>query len=275
MKKIVDAISGELSRDEDAIDVARRALEAAGVPVARFATILERDGAGIPAAVVHGSRAAEAWRALRDAVPRSGRWPVVLGDEAAIALLRGPIEHGSVPSVGEVLRRADAIDAERALGEHRAQHAESGAPEPHEPWDAEDEALEEERAAAESEVRAGRDVLSGEPLPEVAIALLPTRDGAEAAAWLGFGGWNECPEPAEHVAVMRRWGARFGAELVSIGPDTVEARVQARPRDLDAARALAEEQYAYAPDIVDQGTGSLERLAAALATSQLWYFWWD
>ncbi|MFO1520543.1 MAG: DUF4253 domain-containing protein [Kiritimatiellia bacterium] len=31
----------------------------------------------------------------------------------------------------------------------------------------------------------------------------------------------------------------------------------------------------YAPDIVQQGTETLSRLAAILLVSDFWYFWWD
>jgi hypothetical protein len=38
---------------------------------------------------------------------------------------------------------------------------------------------------------------------------------------------------------------------------------------------LAREQYLYCGDIVDQGTGTLSRLATALMADDWWYFWWD
>jgi hypothetical protein len=38
---------------------------------------------------------------------------------------------------------------------------------------------------------------------------------------------------------------------------------------------LAQEQYDFCPDIVLQGTGTLEPLAATLMASDWWFFWWD
>ncbi|MDQ3034652.1 MAG: DUF4253 domain-containing protein [Myxococcota bacterium] len=276
MKGNVEPISGAVLADDDPVGVTARAvLEAEGVEVSRIVTLLERDGTRIDGVVVHGSVAVDAWKALRAARDRSGRHPVIVGDEAALESLREVCADEAAAVPGEVLRRAAAIDPVAALGEHRAQHLdESGAEVPHEEWDEEDERITEERAA-EMRFSAGRDVLSGEPLPEVAIALLPTRDGWEAAAWLGFGGWNECPPPEEHVALLRRWYERWGAEVVSMGRDVIEAHVEAPPKSVGEARALAEEHYAYAPDIVDQGTGSIERLTASLVASQVWFFWWD
>ena len=42
-----------------------------------------------------------------------------------------------------------------------------------------------------------------------------------------------------------------------------------------AALALARDYYLYAPDIVDQGVGDVETLAAAVRGGNAWYFWWD
>lgn len=38
---------------------------------------------------------------------------------------------------------------------------------------------------------------------------------------------------------------------------------------------LALEQYAWCPDIVDQGCETVEALADTLTKSTVWYFWWD
>jgi hypothetical protein len=38
---------------------------------------------------------------------------------------------------------------------------------------------------------------------------------------------------------------------------------------------LAQAQYVYCPDIVDQGVESIEALAATLLGDPRWFFWWD
>ena len=48
----------------------------------------------------------------------------------------------------------------------------------------------------------------------VVIGLVPTTLPWEALAHLRLGGWNECPTPAEHVAILKWWHERYGAELV-------------------------------------------------------------
>ena len=57
--------------------------------------------------------------------------------------------------------------------------------------------------------------------------------------------------------------------------DTIELHVARSPRTRDDALALAYEQYAYCSDIVDQGAGTLEALAAVLVHASVWFFWWD
>jgi hypothetical protein len=38
---------------------------------------------------------------------------------------------------------------------------------------------------------------------------------------------------------------------------------------------IALQQFAYCPDIVLQGTETIDRLAAGLLEARYWFFWWD
>lgn len=109
----------------------------------------------------------------------------------------------------------------------------------------------------------------------VTILRLPVVDGSEVPALLNWGGWNACPPPEYHVTALRSWRDRYGAELVALSFDVLELRVARRPADRDEALLLARELYAYCPDLVDQGSGTLAPLAASLMTSSWWSFWWD
>lgn len=116
---------------------------------------------------------------------------------------------------------------------------------------------------------------TSEPLERVYIARIPTHDWTEIPAYLRFGGWNACPAPEYHVAAMRSWHDRYGAELVVASSDVIELRVARRPGTRREAMALAKEFYLYCPDTVEQGTQDLSTLAALLLNSDNWYFWWD
>jgi hypothetical protein len=119
------------------------------------------------------------------------------------------------------------------------------------------------------------DTLSGAPLEKVLIVTLPTDDSSTIPAYLHWGHWNGCPAPEYHVAALRSWRERFGAELVGLSHDVMNVRVKSRPSTREAALDLAREQYVYCRDIVDQGVQTLSALAAVLMESDWWYFWWD
>jgi len=113
------------------------------------------------------------------------------------------------------------------------------------------------------------------PLPEVQIALIPTDDWTTIPAHLRWGGWNGCPRAEYHVAALRSWRNRFGAELIGLSSDRMDLRVARRPDTREQALELAREQYIYCKDIVDQGEGTLSGLAACLISDDWWNFWWD
>lgn len=120
-----------------------------------------------------------------------------------------------------------------------------------------------------------RDILTGKPFPKVHIALAPTDDWTTIPAYLRWGGWNECPAAEYHVAAMRIWRDRHGAELVGMSADTINLRVATKPTTREEALALARDHYVYCNDIIDQGYPSYSALAAYLMANDWWYFWWD
>jgi hypothetical protein len=119
------------------------------------------------------------------------------------------------------------------------------------------------------------ETLSGLPLSKVQLVILPTDDWTTIPAYLKWGNWNGCPAPEYHVAALRSWRDRFGAELIGLSHDVMNIRVMRRPETRDAALDLAREQYTYCSDIVEQGVQTLSALAALLMQSDWWYFWWD
>jgi Domain of unknown function (DUF4253) len=119
------------------------------------------------------------------------------------------------------------------------------------------------------------DIASLKPHKEVVIGLLKIPSAWEAFAKVNWGGWNDCPFPQEHCAVHRYWASKYGAEVVSITSDIVQCAVASPPTEREAALQLAQEQYIYCYDIVEQGTQTIAALAAGLVNSKHWYFWWD
>ena len=116
---------------------------------------------------------------------------------------------------------------------------------------------------------------SGKPYPWVWVAKVPTTQPCEVPAWLKLGGWNACPNTEEHVALWRQWQEKYGAEILCVTGDVIEATVARPPEDKEACYVLAREQFAYCDDIVTQGVGTIDALAASLRGSKSWFFWWD
>jgi hypothetical protein len=112
-------------------------------------------------------------------------------------------------------------------------------------------------------------------MPNVYISLIPTDDWTTVPAHLRWGGWNDCPRAEYHVAALRSWRDRFGAELIGLSADRMDLRVARRPDTREQALELAREHYASCSDIVDQAEGTLSPLAVSLITDDWWNFWWD
>lgn len=74
------------------------------------------------------------------------------------------------------------------------------------------------------------------------------------------------------IRKLTAYDSAVGLEIFQANTDTVVARLKTLPPDL--AR-FANDVYEFCPDVVDQGTGSVEALQAELRESQLLYLWWD
>lgn len=114
----------------------------------------------------------------------------------------------------------------------------------------------------------------GKQTQPILLAEIPVKNPWEIFAWLPFGGWNECPAPEEQIAVAKYWFEQYGAVPAVMSMDILEYIL---PAPVPQAKAMeaALEQYFFCPDIVEQGVGTVGRLAGGLAQSTVWFFWWD
>ncbi|MCW8876836.1 MAG: DUF4253 domain-containing protein [Kangiellaceae bacterium] len=119
------------------------------------------------------------------------------------------------------------------------------------------------------------DILSGKPLNDLIGAKLPAKHHWQLPAYFKYGGWNECPEAATQCAVWKFWEEKYGAKIVGVSTDIIEAQVYDPPTTQAEAMQLAWQQYLYCNDIVDQGVETIANLAATLINDNCWYFWWD
>jgi hypothetical protein len=223
-----------------------------------------------------GQKAAGLLRRLREIVPEIGHWPVIIGNADAAGGIREQIA-GAAP-VSETLAFAATLDGPTILRKRREERLEDLA----ENNEGDDPATFQPRAGEWPHATARRtqfltlfDVGTRKAFPKAAVALVPTPRAWEVPAFLNFGGWNECPEPAKHCAVLAHWSQRHGADVASMTRDVIELEAARPPASRDEAMSLARDQFDYCEDIVDQGVGTLSNLAADLLAGSPWYFWWD
>lgn len=237
--------------------------------------ITTRDGLLIQRVLVPAEDAEGQWAQLARTAETAGQWPVILGNPLVpgideLSRLLDDIASDRARPANQLLADAEALDA-RAVLDRR--------------WDEtlpidEDEDDQEAVEVFDESLPPGLVLPIPAPLTPTSgtatIALVPAAASEDVLALLGWGDWNACPPPEEHVAVLREWRRRYGAVVKAISPDTLELAVARPPTSFDDALVLAREQYAYAPDIVDQGEhSSVGALAAALVDSRHWHFWWD
>jgi Domain of unknown function (DUF4253) len=252
-----------------------------GVDCRSLKLLWEIDSSQVYGLTVNGSAAIDRWNYLRQLTGKSNYYPLLLGCEAEIDCHRESFEDWDI-SISKVINYGSVIDPETWFADKaqqayddRCMYEELAEGNPLElltnkilgEWDKD--------VPPSGDFTIPYDILSGEPLETVEIALIPTQTCWHIPAYLNFGNWNSCPDPEEHICLMKRWYDLYGAEVVGITSDVIEMLVTKPPLNRDDALSLAKEQYLYCNDIVDQGTETLSILAATLIKGSVWYFWWD
>jgi|CXWL01.1.fsa_nt_gi hypothetical protein len=211
------------------------------------------------------------WKTLRQTLPKSGYWPVVLGSDDTLFRHREFVPQGTQEAVDEIVRRAGETDVVALLEKLRQGVLDPDDPNDTGPGDGEwPDEIEPNRPFISCV-----DILTKKPLPRLWLGLFSTIDSSEIPAHVSYGGWNECPAAHEHVAMLKYWGKQYGTELVGMAEDTIHLQATRRPATREEALKLAREQFYYCSDNVYQGVDSVAALAKVLMDGDFWYFWWD
>lgn len=104
------------------------------------------------------------------------------------------------------------------------------------------------------------------------IGVLKTADQFEVLKQVGTDGINYGITNDSLVAIMRKFDRKYWLDLVGASGDWCEFMIQSEP---GSWLEFAKEVYAVCPDVVDQGTETVEALAEHLQASKRLYFWWD
>lgn len=260
------------------MDALKTRLVDAGIDCASLAPLSSRCGQPMYSlTIAGGDDALKASRRMRAVSGDTGYWPVIIGTPddwrgRDFEQLPGPQE------IRETLAGAQLINVSEWFSEQHQKRLDD-----FRDFDAGEESALcfAETGDWPSDVQPATslytvfDGLRGKPHAEVRCALIPTKESWQAPAYLGFGGWNDCPEDSIQCAVFKYWRDRWGADIVVIANDVIEAAVEHPPVSPEDAVKLAQEQYEFCADIVEQGTQTLPNLAARLLNGPLWFFWWD
>ncbi|MEV0651063.1 DUF4253 domain-containing protein [Phytomonospora sp. NPDC050363] len=236
----------------DASGSPRAALRSAGVAVPHMQLVTTRGSARLWAFPVADHEALGWWLEIRRVHDRTGWLPVLLGpadgwlDDAESVLHEGDDE----------LARLAEVDVEELL---RTKAAEAGEP---------------PRGVATLPTR-------GDSTFTIAktsglLGLVQAEHGWQVPAllpWAGSTNWEIFG--AEHAAVLRRWDERVDVEVVAMSWDVLELYVAEPPTDTADAVDLAQEVYAYCPDLLAAGVPTLDDLAVHMVKSKAWYFRWN
>jgi hypothetical protein len=78
----------------------------------------------------------------------------------------------------------------------------------------------------------------------------------------------------EVIAKLRAWHQRYPFTIIGADFDWVEAKFKLLPENKEL-KAFADEIYKFCPDIVDQGSGSIDGLIEEMKETIKLYLWWD
>lgn len=199
------------------------------------------------------------WTRLVSEFPTTGLWPVVA--DGLYGDINRPWRDGELSGPS-----AEIVDAEAVLLNNLADMADDEASD-HEPW-------RNEMGPMSTATREAGPIDLPVPFEVDALLLVPVTRPADVPAQLGWlGPINYDLRGCDVSAVLRSWEDRFGAVLVALGFDALTLHVDAPPVGENATRA-AHEWYAFCPDSIDQGVGSMEALTEAVHDNT-WWFWWD
>ena len=104
------------------------------------------------------------------------------------------------------------------------------------------------------------------------MILLPISDHYVALRIMQTNGTNCGLSPDNIIKWLKKLETRYPFELHGIGYDFLEGRFL---EPIKTPKPLANELYEFCPDIVDQGTETVQRLASELKKNGTLFLWWD
>ncbi len=107
--------------------------------------------------------------------------------------------------------------------------------------------------------------------PDV-VTVLQSADRYDALRFEGCNGINYDIYTDDIIAHLEALEKEHPFVLKGVGVDFLQGDFLTVPDDVET---LAQYMYEFCPDIVDQGTGTVEELANEIKNTGSFYYWWD
>jgi hypothetical protein len=104
------------------------------------------------------------------------------------------------------------------------------------------------------------------------LAIIKTRDKYDILRVRWTNGVNYDIDNKGVIKKIKEWDARYGLDFIGADFDWFEAEFKTLPKNM---KAFAKEVYEFCPDVVDQGSGSVEALAKEMEKTRTLFLWWD
>lgn len=104
------------------------------------------------------------------------------------------------------------------------------------------------------------------------VTILKTTDKYDILKFEGTCGINYDIYVDDVITRLQKWDSTYKLDIFSVGYDFIEAKMLVPPSDM---KQFSEEVYEFCPDIVDQGTGTVDALVSEMTQTSTLYLWWD
>ena len=104
------------------------------------------------------------------------------------------------------------------------------------------------------------------------VAVIKGTDELDILRYRKTNGINYGFENSNIVVKISEWKAKYGLIVIGCGRDWLQVEFEKLPTDLNN---FANEVFAFCPDSVEQGVGTIEKLKEAITEQKGVWLWWD
>lgn len=104
------------------------------------------------------------------------------------------------------------------------------------------------------------------------VSVIKSDDHFDILRFSGTDGINYGLYPIDIINKLKEWERIYPFQIIGADFDWVEVQFLKENMDLDM---LAKEIYEFCPDVVDQGTGTVDLLEKEMEQNNGFYLWWD